>query len=725
MVQVTGTLDGHLLKSYHYKDLHALHPHANDASPTAETPGYIVDSDSIRQDDDEDPEDNLSEEHKPEDDDEDPEEDPNKEPEPEEEDTKNQNSAAATARAPRVRALHASEHKMMTSIEEANLMISYQAQVHRQGSKYFYTQLHDAQTNCKDIRLEIDVVRGQRTTYDTKLQERQSVEDLAVTQMMRNHALEARAQTDMVEDAGSSCKIKKLEIELWNLRVKGNDIAAYTQRFQELALMCTKFLDDETEKVNKYISGLPDNIHRNVMQNDNKRKADNSSRNNQQQQLHKKQNVARAYTAGLGKKMAYTRNIRLCTKCNYHHTRQCAPKCNNCKKYGHATRDCQVNVNNNKNRVQSTSTCFEYGEPGHFKKNCPKLKNNGNANGNGGARGKAYVLGGGDSNPKTNTVSGTFLLNNRYASILFDTSADRSFVEFQIDLVPGTALVTRAPYQLAPAEMKELADQLQELFDKGFIRLSSSPWGALGLGAVLMQIEKVIAYASRQLKIHEKNYTTHDLELGAIVFTLKMWRHYLYKTRPLRVRALVMTMGLNLPMKILEAQTEALKPENLNAENVIVDRLTKSAHFLPMRENDLMERLMKLYIKEVVTRHGVPVSIISDRNGRFTSLFWQALHKALGTRLDMMSNQKKCLSDKSLMIPLDELRIDDNLYFVEEPVEIMDRKIKQLKRSRIPITKVRWNSKRGPEFTWEREDQFKQRYPRLFTKTAPSLSATS
>ncbi|GJW55933.1 putative reverse transcriptase domain-containing protein [Tanacetum coccineum] len=127
-------------------------------------------------------------------------------------------------------------------------------------------------------------------------------------------------------------KIKKLEIELWNLRVKGKNVAAYTQRFQELALMCTKFLTDETEKVDKYISGLPDNIYGNVMsarpktldeaielandlmdqklrtyaerQNDNKRKADDSSRNNQQP--HKKQNVARAYTAGPGEKKAYT-----------------------------------------------------------------------------------------------------------------------------------------------------------------------------------------------------------------------------------------------------------------------------------------------------------------------------------------------------------------------------------------------------------------------------------
>nr|GEV83300.1 retrovirus-related Pol polyprotein from transposon TNT 1-94 [Tanacetum cinerariifolium] len=312
-----------------------------------------------------------------------------------------------------------------------------------------------------------------------------------------------------------------------------------------------------------------------------------------------------------------------------------------------------------------------------------------------------------------------------------------------------------------------------------------------GLGVVPMQNDKVIAYASRQLKIHEKNYTTHDLELGGKANVVADALSRKERSRPLRVRALVMTMGLNLPKEILEAHTEALKPENLKHQKpsgllvqpeipewkwekiimdfiiklpkttngydtiwVIVNRLTKSAHFLPMRENDPMEKLIKLYMKEVVTRHGAPVSIISDRDGIFTSLFWQALHKALGTQLDMstayhletdgvvrsgergklnaryigpfkvlskvgdvayrlqlpqqlsrfhntfyVSNLKKCLSDESLVIPLDDLCIDDKLHFVEEPVEIMDHEIKQLKRSRIPIMKVRWNSKRGPEFT--------------------------
>ncbi|GJT66206.1 hypothetical protein Tco_1017686 [Tanacetum coccineum] len=79
-----------------------------------------------------------------------------------------------------------------------------------------------------------------------------------------------------------------------------------------------------------------------------------------------------------------------------------------------------------------------------------------------------------------------------------------------------------------------------------------------------------------------------------------------------------------------------------------------------------------------------------------------------------VSNLKKCLSDEPLVIPLDEIQIDDKLNFIEEPVEIMDREVKRLKQSRILIVKVRWNSRRGPEFTWEREDQMQKKYPHLF-----------
>nr|GEZ18373.1 putative reverse transcriptase domain-containing protein [Tanacetum cinerariifolium] len=110
---------------------------------------------------------------------------------------------------------------------------------------------------------------------------------------------------------------------------------------------------------------------------------------------------------------------------------------------------------------------------------------------------------------------------------------------------------------------------------------------------------------------------------------------------------------------------------------VIIDRLTKSAHFLMTREDYSMEKLARLYIDDIVARHGVPVSIISDRDGKFTT---------------------------------HEIKVDKTLRFVEEPVEIMDREFKSLKRSKILIVKVRWNSKRGPEFTWEREDNMRARY---------------
>ncbi|KAD4178039.1 hypothetical protein E3N88_26630 [Mikania micrantha] len=85
-----------------------------------------------------------------------------------------------------------------------------------------------------------------------------------------------------------------------------------------------------------------------------------------------------------------------------------------------------------------------------------------------------------------------------------------------------------------------------------------------------------------------------------------------------------------------------------------------------------------------------------------------------------VSNLRKCLADQDLQVSLDDIRIDDTMHFVEKPVEIMDREVKQLKRSRIPIVKVRWESKRGPEFTWEREDQMKLKYPQLFTTVTPS-----
>ncbi|GJU25969.1 reverse transcriptase domain-containing protein [Tanacetum coccineum] len=164
-------------------------------------------------------------------------------------------------------------------------------------------------------------------------------------------------------------EIKKLEIELWNLKVKGNDVASYTLRFQELAPMCRRMFHEELDEFEKYVGGLPDMIQGNVMsyqrktmekviefandqmdkkdltiaerQAEQKRKLEFNAGNNQgHQQQNKRQKTGRAYTAGLGEKREYTRSLPLCTKYNYHHKGPCAPRCNKCKKIGHLARDC-------------------------------------------------------------------------------------------------------------------------------------------------------------------------------------------------------------------------------------------------------------------------------------------------------------------------------------------------------------------------------------------------
>ncbi|GJS29541.1 putative reverse transcriptase domain-containing protein [Tanacetum coccineum] len=294
-----------------------------------------------------------------------------------------------------------------------------------------------------------------------------------------------------------------------------------------------------------------------------------------------------------------------------------------------------------------------------------------------------------------------------------------------------------------------------------------------GFGYVLMQRSKVIAYASWQLKIHEKNYTTHDLELGAVLFSDydceiryhpgkanvvvdALSRKERVKLR--RVRAMSMTIRSSVTDKILAAQGEASKVENATAEMLcgldqqmekkedgslyFIDRGWDSIDSCTRRLQD--EKLARIYIDEIVAWHGVPVLIISDCDGRFTSRFWQTLQKALGTRLDMSTayhpqtdgqsertiqtledmlracvidfggswdthlplanfcynnsyhSSIRCALFEALYgrrcrspVPLEEIKVDKTLRFVEQHVEIMDREVKKLKRSMIPIVKVR------------------------------------
>nr|GFA30266.1 putative reverse transcriptase domain-containing protein [Tanacetum cinerariifolium] len=182
---------------------------------------------------------------------------------------------------------------------------------------------------------------------------------------------------------------------------------------------------------------------------DSKRKADDISKNNQQP--FKRQNVATAYNLGSAKKKTYEGNAPKYTKCQRNHPGPCTLMCHKCDKIGHYVRDCRStgNTNATNNRGGNGPNprgngCFECGNPRHFKRDCPKLNNKNGGNRN--AQGWVYAVGNAERNgnaarnPNSNVVTSTFLLNNRYASILFDTGADRSFVSTAfsslIDIIP-------------------------------------------------------------------------------------------------------------------------------------------------------------------------------------------------------------------------------------------------------------------------------------------------
>ncbi|GJW88550.1 putative reverse transcriptase domain-containing protein [Tanacetum coccineum] len=287
---------------------------------------------------------------------------------------------------------------------------------------------------------------GRRQTF--------TVRECTYTDFLKCQPMNFKGTEGVVKFATCTLQGKALTWLNSHVRAVGHDIA-YAMPWKTLKKMMIdkycprgeikKMFPEESDVVEKYVGGLPDMIHGSV-------KA--SKPNTMQEAIKfatesfKRNNVERAYTAGPGEKKLYKGIKPLCPKCNYHHDGQCAPKCTNCKRIGHSARDCKnrhVAANNNQ-RAQGTNqrvlTYYACGAQGYFRSDCPKLKNGnqGNRTGNGNAVARTYVVGTAGTNLNSNVVMGTFILNNRYALILFDIGANRSFVStafnFFIDIIP-------------------------------------------------------------------------------------------------------------------------------------------------------------------------------------------------------------------------------------------------------------------------------------------------
>nr|GEV69202.1 putative reverse transcriptase domain-containing protein [Tanacetum cinerariifolium] len=355
----------------------------------------------------------------------------------------------------------------------------------------------------------------------------------------------------------ATIEVQGMEHELWNLKVKEYDVVAYTQRFNELDLMCLRMVEPERVAIKPTVlasngtmsmanrlttDGIKDGLFKKKENARNKRRSDDQNRNRGRDDRIKRQRT--------GKNFALTTPEQGQDQCQY------------------------VGQHPKAVDKRSRPICYECGDPNHLRRNCPRMNQD-------------TTSGGNSLNPVLAIKGSTNQGNNKNRAQ---------------DLILEAMPVAKSPYRLAPTEMQELSNQLEELQEKGYHQLrvreedipktafrtryehfeftvmpfglTNAPaknqkftWGdeqenafqtfkdmlcdapilallegaddfvvycdALnkGFGCVLMQRNKVIAYASRQLKIHEKNYTTYDLELGAVVVALKMWRHYLYGTK--------------------------------------------------------------------------------------------------------------------------------------------------------------------------------------------------
>ncbi|GJS13976.1 putative reverse transcriptase domain-containing protein [Tanacetum coccineum] len=667
--------------------------------------------------------------------------------------------------------------------------------------------------------------------------------------------LESVFQVSKVEDSDNvkyaACTMLDGALTWWNSYVQtvGTNIVFYTQHFQELALLCPEIATLEAWMIERYIGGLSQNIKGNVT---------SSKRTNIHETITTAQSLIDQVTRDLGEKTVdnkrkwegnhntLVRNYQTKGSLDQVPHPRGAPVLFVKKKDGSFRIDEDVSKTAFRNRY------------GHYEFQVMPF---GLTN----ATAVFMDLMNRMRKPYLDQFVIVFIddiliysrneeEHGEHLRIIFELLKDEKlFIEGFSKIAKSLTELTQYNKKFDWEEEQEAAFQLlkQKLCDAPILALPEGSDDFVvycdashnGLGVVLMQREKVIAYASRQLKIYEKNYTTHDLELGAVVFALKIWRHYLYGTKCtvfIDHKSLLHILNQKEPNMRQRRWLELLSDYDCEIRyhpgkaNVVADALSRKERIKPLRSlqealgnrldmstayhpqtdgqsertiqtledmlracvidfgkgwdrhlplcrspicwaevgdaqltgpkiiHETIEKIIQIRNRMQVARDRQKTYVDKRRKplefqvgdkvmlkvspwkgvirfgkreklspryiGAFKIL---ARIGPVAYRLELpqelssvhnvfhVCNLKKCLSGETLVIPLEEIQVDDKLNFVEEPVEIMDREVKQLKQSRIPIIKVRWKSRIGSEFMWERGDQFRNKYPHLFTNNPP------